>query len=87
MAGETNSSTIFAWVLAEMIFNFWGGSFGSKHEIIHHFIVNLQKQSVDFNNKPENFLRLVYSVMEYCGGYRSDILISGLANRHIQPGH
>lgn len=69
------NALIFAWVMGEIIFGFSGGSLGSKHQKIIRFIDYLQKKGVKLD-APENFLRLIYSLMEYCGGYRPDALIT-----------
>ena len=73
--GKTNSSLVFAWLMTEMIFSFGGGSLGYKHEKLHRFVDDLIIKGVDFD-EPENFVRLVYSVIEYLGGYRSEDLIN-----------
>jgi hypothetical protein len=70
----TGDSRVFAWFMCEAIFEFWGGSLGKKHQKLNRFIDNLEKQNIDINT-PEYFLRLIYSVMEYCGGFRADNLI------------
>jgi hypothetical protein len=67
--GKTNGCTIFAWLMAEIIYGFGGGSLGSRHQKLHRFIDYLIAQGYDFD-EPEIFLRVIYSAMEYLGGYR-----------------
>jgi hypothetical protein len=71
---KNHGGAVFSWFFGEIIFEFWAGSLGKKHESLNRFLDYLEKQKIDFNI-PENFLRLIYSTMEYCGGYRSDDLI------------
>lgn len=82
--GNTDGSRLFAWFMTEIIIGFWGGSLGSKHQRLNRFVDSLQKQgivsridslSISFDTSA-NFLRFVYSTMEYCGGFRSENLIT-----------
>lgn len=72
--GKSNGHILFGWFMAEIIFGFGGGSLGSKHQRLRRFVDGLLVRDVDFSN-PENFLRLVYSVIEYLGGYRTEAVI------------
>lgn len=71
---KTNDCTLFAWLTAEMIFGVCGGSLGSKHSKLHRYVDSLIAQGYDFKDN-ETFLRFIYSVVEYLGGYRIDDLI------------
>ena len=75
LQNKYNGSTIFSWFMGEIIFKFWGGSLGSKHQKPHRLIDDLNIKGINLD-VPDNFLRLIYSAMEYCGGYRSDDLIT-----------
>jgi len=69
--GKMSECTLFGWFMAEIIFGFNGGYLGGKHQKLRCFLDELNKQNIDFNNT-ENFLRLIYSVIEYLGGFRPD---------------
>lgn len=70
-----DNSDVFAWLMAEKIFGFWGGNLGSMHSKLCRYVNHLEAQGYDLDDKII-FLRFIYSTLEYLKFYRSNELIN-----------